>query len=278
MLMKYIKLNSLTKVNFLIGLFSIFFLLYTQLYLKKSFNDIFESNKIIKFDKLLPYIDQNKTKPKTLKEIYQSKILYINDGNISKEYINVIRSIEKIDKRKTSTIIWKNKKFYAHSFPKRKDQLNYKQFGKLCNEEKLINSNIKFELNKNPSVSVIVPAYNKENVILKSIRSIQNQSLKDIEIIIVDDSSKDNSFQIYNYLLENDPRIRVFYHIKNLGLWRSRIDGFLYSKGKYVILFDSGDLYEDNYVLEDSYKIIKKYDIDSVKSLCRFIYDFKNMS
>ena len=78
--------------------------------------------------------------------------------------------------------------------------------------------------------------------------------------------------------MHSDPRIRIFYHLKNLGCWRSRIDGFLYSKGKYVIHFDAGDLYEDNYVLEDSLNIIQKYKIDAVKTICRFIYDYQNLT
>jgi glycosyltransferase involved in cell wall biosynthesis len=111
---------------------------------------------------------------------------------------------------------------------------------------------------------------------MKSIRSIQNQSLKNIEIIIVDDCSTDNSSNIFKYLLETEPRIRIFTHLKNLGVWRSRIDGFLYSRGKYVIHFDVGDLYEDNYVLEDAYNIAKKYNLDSIKMFFRLIYSYKN--
>jgi glycosyltransferase involved in cell wall biosynthesis len=114
-------------------------------------------------------------------------------------------------------------------------------------------------------ISIIVPSYNKENQILKSIRSIQNQSLKNIEIIIVDDCSIDNSKDIYKYLLETDPRIRVFRHLKNMGVWRSRLDGFLYSRAKYIIHFDMGDLYINNFVLEDYYNIISKYKLDSIR-------------
>ena len=109
---------------------------------------------------------------------------------------------------------------------------------------------------------------------MKSIRSIQNQSLKNIEIIIVDDCSTDNINIYYNYLLKTDPRIRIFYHLENMGVWRSRIDGYLYSNGKYVIHFDTGDLYEDNYVLEDAYNTIEKYKLDSIKMLFKIINNF----
>ena len=59
------------------------------------------------------------------------------------------------------------------------------------------------------------------------------------------------------YLLKSDQRIRVFKHSKNLGVWRTRIDGLLYSNAKYAIHFDCGDLYYDNYVLEDLYDLIE---------------------
>ena len=104
--------------------------------------------------------------------------MFINGENINKEYIKFIRSIEKLDPKNTHTFLWKDKKFDESSFPKRKNQLKYQEFGKLCNEEKLIYSINKNEINNNPLISVIVPAFNKENIILKSIRSIQNQSLK----------------------------------------------------------------------------------------------------
>ena len=102
--------------------------------------------------------------------------------------------------------------------------------------EKLINNNKIFFSNK-PLISIILPSFNKEDIIMKSIRSIQNQSLKNIEIIIVDDCSTDNSSNIFTYLLKTDPRIRLFTHLKNMGVWRSRIDGFLYFKRRICYTF-----------------------------------------
>jgi hypothetical protein len=96
--------------------------------------------------------------------------------------------------------------------------------------------------------------------------------------MIVDDFSEDLNSTIYETLLKSDPRIRIIAHLKNMGVWRSRIDGFLYSKGKYVIHFDPSDLYEDNYVLEDIYNIIEKYHLDSVKMFFRSIYQFDNLT
>ena len=79
-------------------------------------------------------------------------------------------------------------------------------------------------------------------------------------------------------MLEIDSRIRIFHHTKNLGLFRSRLDGILYSRGKYIIAFDTGDLYEDNYVLLDSYYIMEKYNLDSCKFLFRVITSFNNLN
>jgi glycosyltransferase involved in cell wall biosynthesis len=97
------------------------------------------------------------------------------------------------------------------------------------------------------------------------VRSIQNQSFKNIEIILVDDYSSDSINDIYNKLLLEDPRIRIFIHTKNMGIFRSRLDGFLYSRGKYILNFNSGDLFYDNLVLEDLYNTIVKYNLDSLR-------------
>ena len=99
----------------------------------------------------------------------------------------------------------------------------------------------------------------------KSLLSIQNQSLKNIEIIIIDDCSTDNSKYIYKNLLDIDPRIRVITHLKNMGIWRTRVDGVLYSKAKYIIQFDMEDFYTDNYILEDVYNLAENYNLDSVR-------------
>ena len=140
----------------------------------------------------------------------------------------------------------------------RKNRISTNEFFDLCLKEKLI-YNKTFTKNDNPFISVLIIAYNMENRILKSIRSIQNQSLKNIEIIIVDDCSTDNSKEIFENLMKTDKRIRIFTHLKNMGAWRSRLDAFLYSNAPYVIHFDAGDFYSDNYVLEDIYYLANKY-------------------
>ena len=128
-------------------------------------------------------------------------------------------------------------------------------------------------------VSIIIPVYNSCKYVEKCVRSVFDQTYKNLEIIIVDDCSNiNNILDIYNNILITDPRIRIFFHSTNMGVWRTRIDGFLYSRGKYIMTLDPDDLYEDNYVLEDMYNLMEKYELDSAKMLYRLIYDFNNFN
>ena len=147
----------------------------------------------------------------------------------------------------------------------RKNLLNIEDYYNLCRKHILISNVSSVNTTNSPLISVIIIAYNKEKIILKSIRSIQNQSLKNIEIIIVNDHSTDDSSELFKQLLISDGRIRIFTHLNNMGACRSRLDGFLYSNAPYIIHFDAGDFYADNYVLEDIYYIANKYQLDSVR-------------
>ena len=238
------------------------------------FNSMINNASFIeKFKNILPRINLNDNNSLlTLKSIFQSNQLFISDANITNEYLHFIRPINEDEENNY------NQKLYENVIPNitenRTYVYNFKDYFTLCNEGRLINS-LKLEYSNEPLISIIIPSYNKENEIIKSITSIQNQSLKNIEIIIVDDYSTDHSKDIYKYLLETDPRIRVFRHLKNLGIWRSRLDGFLYSRAKYIIHFDMGDLYLNNFVLEDFYNIISKYNLDSLKFSS---YTYRNKS
>ena len=227
---------------------------------------------------MLPRLTPNfNDTPQNINQIFSARQIYISDIRISPEYIRFIRPI---NQKKTNRFenYYKNKNSINNNLlTKRPDQYDYKQFFKIAQNEQLIN-NKKFEYNNIPIISIILPCYNKQNILLKSIRSIQNQNFKNIEIIIVNDCSNDNSSKIFKHLLETDERVRIFHHTKNLGVFRSRIDGILYSKGKYIIAFDTGDFYEYNYVLSDAFNIINKYNLDSIKFLFRIIYNFNDLT
>ena len=229
------------------------------------------------FIKIIPHTNfEINNKTQNLKDIFKSKQLFINNSSLTKEYINFIHPINKEEERNyDKKRINEEIRFNSNFFKAREETINYTNFIKLCFEEMLIKKE-KIE-NFKPIISVIVPSYNKEQCLMKSIRSIQNQSFKNIEIIIVDDCSTDNSSKYFNYLLETEPRIRIFHHLKNMGCWRSRLDGFLYSRGKYIIFFDMGDIYSDEFALEDAYNLIEKYNLDSIKMMFKLIFNYSNI-
>lgn len=96
---------------------------------------------------------------------------------------------------------------------------------------------------KSPKISVIVPVYNAENYIEKCLLSIKHQTLKNIEIIVIDDGSTDNSLRIINKISKEDNRVKV-YHQKNKGLYRTREIALSYVSGEYIGWVDSDDFVE----------------------------------
>ena len=273
----YKKYISITLCLLIVLIFSLLLILFLKL--KSSEEDInhYLDNSIKGLNDILPKINLNDDNYiPTKNQILESRELYINNKNLTPEYIQYFKTLndneEKIYRKKEN----EGKRFDNYSDTQRNGQLNYSDFYYLCKEEKLLNSE-KIQAVYDPYISIILPSYNKAKDILKSIRSIQNQSFKKIEIIIVDDCSTDNYTEIYKYLLKSDPRIRIFYHQTNMGVWRTRLDGFLYSRGKYILHFDPGDFYADKYVLEDGYDLVSKYNLDSLRFALREVYSKSNI-
>jgi len=115
-----------------------------------------------------------------------------------------------------------------------------------------------------PKISVFLPIYNRGQYLKRSIGSIQNQTLKDIEIISVNDCSTDNSLTILKKMRKNDSRIKIVNINKNHGLLHSRAMGILKSKGEYLINLDPDDEFKDSDNLEYLYNIAKKSNIDVI--------------
>ena len=93
----------------------------------------------------------------------------------------------------------------------------------------------------NPKVSVIIPVYNTEVYIEDSLRCIMNQTLKELEIIVVNDGSTDNSLDIINKIAKEDERIQV-YSQKNQGQSVARNVGMEMARGEFFYFMDSDDL------------------------------------
>ena len=93
-------------------------------------------------------------------------------------------------------------------------------------------------------ISIITPAFNTEMYIGETIRSIQAQTFKDWELIIVDDCSTDNTIDVVSSFAEFDDRIRLIKAISNGGVAKARNLGLENAKGEYIAFLDSDDLWK----------------------------------
>jgi glycosyltransferase involved in cell wall biosynthesis len=112
-----------------------------------------------------------------------------------------------------------------------------------------------FERSENPKISIIIPMYNEAKNAKSVIRSIQNQSLQDFEIVCVNDNSNDDTLSVLEQLQEEDPRIMILTNKSNRGVIYNRIFGALKSKGEYVTFLDADDGLCNINILEKSYNI-----------------------
>lgn len=122
-------------------------------------------------------------------------------------------------------------------------------------------------------VSIIVPVYKVENYLERCIKSLINQTLKDIEIILVDDGSPDRSGVICDKFKEIDNRIKVI-HKNNGGLSDARNAGLEIASGEYIAFVDSDD-WIDSDMMEVLYGLSKKYDADIAECSWREVYTDK---
>ena len=95
---------------------------------------------------------------------------------------------------------------------------------------------------KYPKVSVIITMHNRGNSINSTVKSVQNQSMKNLEIVIIDDYSVDNSIKYIEKLKKIDSRIVLLKNEKNMGALYSKSLGILHAKGKYILVLDSDDM------------------------------------
>lgn len=95
-------------------------------------------------------------------------------------------------------------------------------------------------------ISVLIPAYNVEAYVDQCLESVTNQTLREIEIIVLDDGSTDSTLAHIEAAAEKDPRIRILRHPENLGLFQARKDAVLASRGNYIMFVDADDWLEPN--------------------------------
>lgn len=120
-------------------------------------------------------------------------------------------------------------------------------------------------------ISILVPVYNAEKYIEKCIKSIINQTYKNIEIVLIDDESKDDSLKIMRKMQKQDERIKIV-SIENKGVADARNKALENATGTFVTFVDSDDTIEKDY-LEILYNNLKKYDADIAVINCKNIIE-----
>ena len=118
-----------------------------------------------------------------------------------------------------------------------------------------------------PRVSVIIPTYNRVNVLTRAIDSVLDQTVTDLEIIVVDDGSTDDTLSVLNSY--QDPRVRHIAHDTNRGANIARNTGIEAAKGEYVAFLDSDDEWQSEKLERQLGRLVSKPD-EYVAAYCGF--------
>ena len=132
-------------------------------------------------------------------------------------------------------------------------------------------------MKNNIKLSVIIPVYNVENYVEECILSVLNQSVNDMEVIVVDNGSTDNSMKIIKDI--NDKRVKI-YSIEQCGLGAARNYGLRVSNGKYVAFMDSDDFLINKNAYHDMINRLEKSNEVFITAKAKYYYEdgtFKSM-
>ena len=133
---------------------------------------------------------------------------------------------------------------------------------KLCNNQLIRLKKVKKYVR--PKLSIVSPIFNRGKYILRFIKSIQNQKFKSIEIILIDDFSKDDTKSLIKTYQKEDNRIILIENKKNKGTFASRNIGALKSKGQYIMFPDPDDILSQG-CLGYFYNLAKKNDYELIR-------------
>ena len=113
------------------------------------------------------------------------------------------------------------------------------------------------DTNIKPQISIITLTLNRVGFISKAIKSVQNQSFQDWELIVIDNDSKDNTEALVNDFIKNDSRIRYYKNLPAQDISKSRNLGLMLSKGKYIAVLDSDDEWIDKEKLQKQFNFLE---------------------
>jgi len=115
-----------------------------------------------------------------------------------------------------------------------------------------------------PKISIILPVYNVEKYIAQALNSCINQTLKEIEIIVVDDCGQDESIKIAQNFAKQDNRIKIIHNHKNLKLLKARYEGVKAANAEFIIFLDADDFLDEK-ICEICFKALSNHqDIDLI--------------
>ena len=160
-------------------------------------------------------------------------------------------------------IYLKNEKQYLNFCVRRKLIARIHIYFAFCEKGLLFDKKI-YEKVMEPKISIILPVRNREDFILRSLRSIQNQPMKDIEIIYIDDASTDRSVSLIEEYQKTDKRIILIKHEENQGTLKTRNEGIYKARGEYIQFVDPDDALMYN-ILNIAYEEAKKGDYEIIQ-------------
>ena len=163
---------------------------------------------------------------------------------------------------------YENKSYNWYLTAEMVDKFN--KFTNICHNGILLD-NQKYPLLKNPKISVVIPLYNGGKYLYYSLRSVQNQKMKEIEIILVDDCSTDDTIKIVEKYMEEDERIRLIKNVKNRKILYSKSIGALNSNGKYIVQLDQDDLFIRDDIFDILYYEAENNNLDlvQIRDICK---------
>ena len=238
-----------TKYQILLIMFIILLIIILLLRLFK----ITTYNKNNKNDEILETKILNLSPNNTIELLNATYIGNNNLGNNSNITNNELENYFKKYNISNITTIYPTYKFDDY-----KQYFYYSKTGKLLYENNLLYS-------ENPKISVIIALYNAEKYINGTLISIQNQKMKDIEIIIVDDNSTDNSVKYVEEAQKKDPRINLYKNKENMGCFYSKALAALKTRGKYIFLIDNDDQIIIDDLFDVLYEEMEKTNIDIIE-------------
>ena len=156
----------------------------------------------------------------------------------------------------------KNQKRFFTKIDRNSEYNNVQEYYKMIQDHVLYDKGKVYNPSGNPKISIILPVYNGEAFLQETLISIQNQDFKDIEIIIIDDKSTDNSTILIKELMKTEPRISFYQNEENKGPLYTKKKGILSAKGKYVMIIDDDDKFLQRDAFTSLYEEAEKFNLD----------------